>query len=353
MADNSLLRKEYSKAVGRKFLFISVCASLTVLAFGLTLTVGFFDIGIAETFSVLLDHMTGNISDAQVDYIMWEIRLPEAIMAVSVGAALSAGGAVMQTMLRNPLADPYTMGISAGASLGASISIILGFSIIPGLAGGVSTIMNAFVLALVPIFIILAISRKMAVTPTKMILSGIAVMFVFSAFTSLLMVTASSQSLADVYAWRVGTLSRSGWEAIPLVTAITAAGILALMSQYRKYNVLTAGEKCATALGVDPKRIMLTGMVIVAIMTATAVSFTGTIGFIGLVGPHIARVFVGSESKYLIPASSAFGALFLLCADTVAKVSGDLGLPVGVICALVGCPIFVLILIKMKKNVWR
>ena len=128
---------------------------------------------------------------------------------------------------------------------------------------------------------------------------------------------------------------------------------MALMSQYRKYNVLTAGEKCATALGVDPKRIMLTGMVIVAIMTATAVSFTGTIGFIGLVGPHIARVFVGSESKYLIPASSAFGALFLLCADTVAKVSGDLGLPVGVICALVGCPIFVLILIKMKKNVWR
>ena len=352
MTDTSVLKKEYQHAIGRKRIFIIICTILTILAFGLTLTIGFFEISMWDTFVVIFDHLTNNIVNEQADYIIWETRLPEAIMAVTVGASLAAGGAVMQTMLRNPLADPYTMGISSGAALGASIAIIFGFSLLPGLVGGASIVVNAFIFALIPILIILAISRNRSVTPTRMILAGIAVMFVFSAFTSLLMVTASAESLAEVYAWRVGTLSRSGWDALPIVVPITLLGIAFLMSQYKKYNVMTTGQNSATSLGVNTKNVMLIGMVVIAIMTASVVSFTGTIGFIGLVGPLIARIFVGSESKYLIPASAMFGALFLLCADSIAKVAGSLGLPVGVICALVGWPLFVIILIKMKSKAW-
>lgn len=325
---------------------------MVVLAFGYTLTIGFFKIGIIDTYKVIIDHITGNITDARADNIIWNTRLPEAIMAVVAGASLAAAGAVMQTMMRNPLADPYMMGVSSGASLGASVAIIFGICILPGIAGDNAIVINAFILSLLPTALILVMYRKKSMTPTRMILSGIAIMYVFSAITTLLMVTASSETLDEIYRWRVGTLSGIEWSCIPLTIVITLLGLLFLMFQYRKYDILSTGDKISLTLGVDPKKVILFGSVVIALMTATIVSFTGTIGFIGLVGPHIARMFVGSDSKYLIPASASFGALFLLCADSIAKVSGSLGLPVGIISALIGCPLFIIILIKLNHKVW-
>jgi iron complex transport system permease protein len=343
----------YMRGNRRKALFVIACIVLVVAVFGYTLTVGFFKISVLDTYKVIIDHITGNITDPRADNIIWNTRLPEAIMAVVAGASLAAAGAVMQAMMRNPLADPYMMGVSSGAALGASIAIVFGICIIPGVIGDAAIVLNAFVLSLLPLMIILVICRKRPMTPTRMILSGVAIMYVFSAVTTLLMITASSETLDEIYRWRVGTLSDVDWSCIPLVVGLTTIGLLFLMSQYRKYDIMSAGDNISRTLGVNPKRVMLAGNVVIALMTATIVSFTGTIGFIGLVGPHIARMFVGSEAKYLIPASAAFGALFLLCADSIAKVSGSVGLPVGIISALIGCPLFMIVLVKMNRKVWN
>ncbi|MBQ8373096.1 MAG: iron ABC transporter permease [Candidatus Methanomethylophilaceae archaeon] len=346
-------KEEYYSRKHRNVLFIILCVAVIAVAFIISLSVGFYNIGFTDCIGAVIDHITGNITDERVDDVIWNTRLPIALFAVICGAALAAGGAVMQTVLRNPLADPYTMGISSGASLGASLSIILGITLIPGLASNIALILMAFVFSLIPVMVILIFTTRRKTTPTKIILIGIAVMYMFSAITSLLMVTASEESLAEVYTWNIGSLATVTWSSLPIPLIATVLGISFLMINNRTINTLIAGNNCAQSLGVNPKRTTLVLMVIISLMTASVVCYSGTIGFIGLVGPHIARIFVGSESRHLIPASAAFGALFLLCANTIARVAGDFGLPVGVICAIIGGPLFIIILVKMRKKVWR
>lgn len=342
---------KYKHARFIKIMFIIVCLVLTVIAFLFTLKIGFYKLSLSEVYKVIINHLSGNISNPRVDYIIWERRLPEAILAVFCGVSLAAGGAVMQTVLRNPLTDSYTTGISSGAFLGAVLSIILGFSIIPGI-GSWAIVSNAFLFSLIPVGVIVLISRKKNVTSSKLILTGVAVMYLFSAITTLLMVSAHPEQLSDAYSWRIGTLANAEWASIPIVVPVTLVCLTFLMSQSKKYNVVSAGDNLALSLGVNSKKITIISLVVIAFMTASVVSFTGTIGFIGLVGPHIARIFVGSDCRYLIPASAAVGGLFLVCVDSVAKVSGTLGLPVGVISALIGAPIFIAILVKNKRTAW-
>lgn len=353
MADEEYTKADYYRALRKKRLFISVCVILIVIAFGISLTVGFYDIGFVETYKVIIDHLAGNIADVSDDNIIWGTRLPISLFAILCGGVLAAGGAVMQSVLRNPLADPYTMGISSGASLGAALSIILGLSLVPGLSESVSLTVMAFVFALIPVTIILVMSRKHRVTPTKLVLIGVAVMYMFSAITSLLMVTASDETLSEVYSWMVGSLSGVKWSSLPIPLVVSVVCLVLIYTQYRSINVSMSGNRCTRSMGVDPKKLTLRMMVLISLMTAAVVSYTGSIGFVGLVAPHIARIFVGSESKYLIPSSIAFGALFLLLANSIAKVTSDFGLPVGVISALIGCPIFVLVLLRMRKNAWK
>ncbi|AGI48161.1 ABC-type Fe3+-siderophore transport system, permease component [Thermoplasmatales archaeon BRNA1] len=286
------------------------------------------------------------------DYYIWDIRTPRAIGAIVTGAALALAGAVMQNDFKNPLAEPYTMGISSGAFLGACLSIISGFSILPFISGPLVTMANAFVFSLIPTAVIVVISKFKKMTPAAMILTGIAVMFLFSSISQVLMVTAPSESLADAYSWRVGSLNRVSWDVLPVMVSATVVLGVSLYFFVNKLNVMYAGDKSALTLGEDANRIRIATLIILSFMTASVVSFTGTIGFIGLVGPHIARIFVGSNNRYFLPASAAFGAAFILLADTVAKVSGSSGLPVGVISAMVGGPLFIWILIRQRKSAW-
>lgn len=346
-------KREYYQKQHRNILFIILCIAVTAIVFIISISVGFYNIGFIDCFEAILNHITGNIMDQRLDDVIWNTRLPIAIFAVICGAALSAGGAVMQTILRNPLADPYTMGISSGASLGASLSIILGITLIPGLTSNIALILMAFIFSLIPVAVILIFTTKRKTTPSKIILIGIAVMYMFSAITSLLMVTASEESLAEVYTWNIGSLATITWSSIPIPLIATVLGLSFLLINNRTVNTLIAGRNCAQTLGVNPKKMTLVLMVVISLMTASVVCYSGTIGFIGLVGPHIARIFVGSQSRYLIPASAAFGALFLLCANTIARVAGDFGLPVGVVCAIIGGPLFIIILVKMRKRAWH
>lgn len=347
-------KEEYKKAVVKKWMFILLCVLLVLVVLVFSLSIGLYDISFADCYRVLIEHLTGNITDPYEDDIIFNTRLPISLFAVIVGAVLALGGAVMQSMLRNPLADPYTMGVSSGALLGASLAIILGESVLPFFSDKWVTIIMAFLFSLIPVTVILMVSIKRKVTATKVILIGIAMMYIFSAIVQLIMITSSEETLAEIYSWRVGTLTLTQWDTIPIPLAISLACGIVIMYHHRRINVMMAGANSAHSMGVDPNRTLLIETAIVSLMTAAVVSFTGTIGFVGLVGPHIARLFVGSESKHLLPAAAAFGGLFLLAANCIARVSGEYGLPVGVISAIIGCPLFIFILVKMRrKSAWN
>lgn len=344
----------YRDSRRRKLFFIISCIVLAFLAFGLSLSFGKYGVGFLESYGIVIDRLTGAApADDMKDMIVWDMRLPRALMALAAGAGLAVGGAAMQSMMRNPLADPYTIGVSSGASLGATLSIVLGLSVVPFLDPQSSIIANAFLFSLVPVAVILLVTRFRRTTPTMMILSGIAVMYVFSATTQLVMLTADPDALAEAYEWGVGTLGKAKWTNIGIVIAISAAGMAILSMMSRSLNIVSAGDRCARSLGVDSNRVRILCMVVISVVTAAIVSFTGTIGFVGLISPHVARIFLGSDNRFLIPASAAFGGLLLMLADCAAKVAGPTGLPVGVITALVGGPLFLILLVRMRKDAWR
>ncbi len=335
-------------------MFIIICAVLIVVAVFLSLSIGIYDLSFADCYRILFERLIGYITDPYADDIVINTRLPISLFAVIVGAVLALGGAVMQSMLRNPLADPYTMGVSSGALLGASIAIVLGNSVMPIFNDQWIRIFMAFGFSLIPVAVILMFSFKRRVTPTKIILIGIAMMYIFSAVVQLLMITASEDTLAEIYSWRVGTLALTEWSTIPVPLLISLVCGFVILYFHKRINVMMAGTNSAHSMGVDPKRTILIQITLVSFMTAAVVCFTGTIGFVGLVAPHIARLFVGSDTKHLLPASAVFGGLFLLLANCIARVSGEYGLPVGVISAIIGCPLFIIILIRMRrKSAWR
>lgn len=346
-------KEEYYQGTRKKVLFTTLCVIGVVAAFMISLTIGFYDLTVVECYQIIINHITGNIEDVMGDDIVWNTRLPISLYAIICGATLAVGGAIMQTILRNPLADPYTMGISSGASLGASLSIILGLSLWSGFSDDLSLVTMAFVFSLIPVGVILFFSIVRKTTPSKIILIGIAVMYMFSAITSLLMVTASEESLAEIYAWNIGSLATITWPDVPLPLIVSTLCIIFLYSQSRSINVMMSGENTSRSLGINTRRMTMICMVVISMMTAVVVCFCGTIGFVGLVGPHIARVFVGSETRYLLPASAAFGALFLLVANCIAMVAGTFGLPVGVVSSLIGCPLFIFLLLKMRRKAWK
>ncbi len=350
--DKNTFISVYLDSLHKKALFFIV---LTIVSLGtvlLTLGFGVYHISIVDAIQTFMNHIIGNITDSKNDYYVWDVRLPRALGALFVGVGLSIGGVIMQNNMRNPLAEPYTMGISSGAFLGAILSMVCGISIIPFLSGETSTIANAFLFSLIPTTIIVLISKFKKLTSTSMILLGIATMFVFSSICQLILVTAPSETLADAYNWKVGTLAKITWNNLPMIIIPVTGISLILFSMEKKLDVMYSGDRTAQTLGVNANRLRLFSLVLVSFMTAAIVSFTGTIGFIGLVGPHIARIFVGSSNKYLIPSAAAFGATFIILADTLAKISGANGLPVGVISAMIGGPLFIYILIRQKKSAW-
>ncbi|MCL2296642.1 MAG: iron ABC transporter permease [Methanomassiliicoccaceae archaeon] len=341
---------QFRKYIWRKYVFIIICLMVSLVVAVYALTIGTYDIGFGECFRILVDHLQGNILDPTKDVIVWNVRLPRILLGAVVGAGLAVGGATMQSVLKNPLADSYTTGISSGASFGATIAIILGLTV----AGGRGAIVaNAFIFSLVPVLLIVVISGLRKVSPTTMILSGIAIMYVFNAITTVLMLMSDPDDLAAVYSWQVGTLSTATWDSIPISFAVTSAGIIVLALLSNKLNILSAGDESAKSLGVDANKIRIISLLTVSLITASIVSFTGIIGFVGLVSPHVARLFIGSDNKFLIPASATFGVMLVLISDLVGRtIIAPAVLQVGVVTAFLGGPLFLYLLIKQRKEIW-
>lgn len=353
MSDAETFIKNYHKSVNWKIVFAFLCLILAMITLVLSIGFGKADISFYDSYTVFFQALFNTFEGDPIYYnVVWDVRVPRALMAVFVGAGLAVAGAVMQNLLMNPLAEPYTMGISSGAFLGAVLAITSGIFLIPFITGDTGTIVNAFILSLVPVLLIVLISKYKKTTATTMILCGIAIMYIFSSISTLLMVLADPTHLAEAYSWRVGNLGKVSWNSVQIAAPCITVLMILLILLAKRVNSLSIGDKGAISIGTDPYITRLTCFVIVALLTAFAVSFTGTIGFVGLVVPHIVRIFVGSNNHYLLPASAGFGGLFLVFMDTLAKMITETGLPVGVITSAIGGPLFIYILVQRRKKVW-
>ncbi|MBQ8179196.1 MAG: iron ABC transporter permease [Candidatus Methanomethylophilaceae archaeon] len=340
----------YRSFQNRKWVFIAVCMAVTALVSAFAITVGAYDLSIAEVYSIIWAHITSAVYDPDMDYIVVTLRSPRVVVAIVAGIGLAVAGVVMQSTLLNPLADPYTTGISSGASFGATLAMTLGLTVA---SGQYAIVINAFVFSLIPMMAILSIARIKRASPTTMIMAGIAIMYVFNACTTVMMLWADPNDMDAVYEWQVGSVSKNIWDEIPLMVAVTVAGTIVMQLLSRKLNVLSTGDESARSLGMNVDQMRTLNLLVVSMMTAAIVSFTGLIGFVGLVAPHIARLFVGPDNRFLIPASAALGAALLVCADLLGRVViAPSVLPVGVIMSFIGGPMFLWLMLRGRSRMW-
>lgn len=347
---------KYKGYVHRKWIFIVVCIVATFLILMYALTIGEYHIGMSRCYDILLEKITGyqpaQGKESLETSIIFDIRLPRIYAAILAGVGLASAGVAMQSTLMNPLADPYTTGVSSGASFGATIGIVLDISLF-SVSSQYTTVVNAFVLSLIPMLVIVVLSKLKNGSPTTMIMAGIAIMYIFNACTTVVSLMAEPDKLAQLYRWTVGSLTFASKSDIEVMALFVIPGFMVLWLLSNKLNLLATGDDTAKSLGVDADKLRRAILIIVALIAAAVVSFTGLIGFVGLVAPHIVRIFVGPDNRFLMPASAAFGALLLVFADMLGRiVIAPAELEVGVITAFMGGPLFLWLIVRKNSQVW-
>jgi iron complex transport system permease protein len=341
---------DYHRTIRRRLFFIVLCVVITIVASGYAIAYGPLDISFADTYITIWNHITGNIQNAGMDFIIVDVRAPRIVAGIFGGVGLAVCGAVLQSVLRNPLADSYTTGVSSGASFGATLAVTMGLSVV----NSTPTVILAFVFSLLPIFAIILLSKhRSASSPTVMIMFGIGLMYIFNALTTVFMLWSSPEDLAAIYQWQVGSLAKVSWDNIPYMAVIVIIGTIAIQLLSGKLNVLATGDENAKALGINPHRLRVFLLAVTGLVCAGVVSFTGVIGFVGLVTPHIVRIFIGADNRYLMPASALFGAMLMVVCDLLGRAVLDPAvLPVGVVMAFIGGPTFIWLLVRKGNSAW-
>ncbi|GAB6147484.1 FecCD family ABC transporter permease [Stetteria hydrogenophila] len=339
----------YEGYVARKALLGASLLALIVLVGLYSLSHGSYDLSIREAVDCLLGGCGG-----RARLVVWEIRLPRIVAAVLVGGSMAVAGAVMQGFLKNPLATPFTMGVSHGAMFGACLAIALGAGYEESsgrtvLLNPYSTVLFAFLGAMAGTVVILTLARLRGLSPQAMILGGMAMASLFSALTTLLEYFASELELAAMVHWSFGDLGRATWREDAVMLAVFAPVFAYFTLKGWDLNATLMGDDVARSLGVDVRRVRLVSAFLASLLTAVSVAFVGVIGFVGLIAPHAVRLVAGGDYRHLIPLSTLAGALLLLAADTVARlVMAPVTLPVGVVTSFLGAPLFLYLLVRME-----
>jgi len=286
------------------------------------------------------------------DAVVWNLRLPRVLMAMVAGAGFAVAGAAMQGILRNPLVSPFTIGISSGAGFGAALAIVTGLGLT--MAGRYMIIGNAFFFALLAASLVYGLARIRGATPETLILAGIALMYLFSAATSMLQYVATEHKLQEVVFWLFGSLGAASWKDLGVISLVFCSCFPLMIKLAWDLNALSAGDEVAQSLGIHPPRVRLVIMLLSSLITATIICYTGIIGFVCLVAPHITRMVIGSDHRFLIPFSSIVGALLLLAADTTGRtLMAPAELPVGIVTSFIGVPLFIYLLITRKGQYFQ
>lgn len=336
---------------------IIVLFLMLLFSIGLFSTIGTAKVNVLDTFRIIGSKIPFinkyiNITDISNSYmtIIWNIRLPRVLLGALVGASLSMAGAAFQGMFKNPMADPYVIGISSGAALGAAIAIILNLSIS---ILNISTVsIFAFIGALIAVILVYNIARtKNKVPVTTLLLAGVGIGQFFTAIMSFLMVLYDKDMNKIIY-WTLGSLAGKGWDPIIKTSLPMILSMIIINFFARDLNIMLTGEESAQSLGVDVEKTKIYILILGTLTTSLAVSVSGIIGFVGLIIPHIVRLILGPDHRILLPSSALLGGVFMIFADTIARtIISPVEIPVGIITALFGGPFFIYLLKSKKKNI--
>ena len=346
---------DYKAYVSKKYTAIFLGIVITVAMFLVSVSVGSVSIPIPDVISTILGGPGGT---SLVERVIWNIRIPQALTAIAAGAGLAVAGVAMQSVLRNPLASPFTLGLSNAAAFGAAVGILIFDAGMTGSNMMDAVVINnpylttgmAFILSMLTTVIILAITRIRGATPETMVLAGVAISSLFAAGLMAVQYFVDDTRLASIVFWQFGDVARASWSELGLITLIVVICSLYVFYKRWDYNAVDAGEETAKGLGVNVDATRIAGMVAASLISAIVVSFLGIIGFVGLVCPHMMRRIVGDDHRFLIPATLVCGSLLLLVADTVARtIIAPHILPVAVLTAFLGAPVFIYIIIKGRR----
>ncbi len=337
----------YRRLLARRVCLLLVIGCALLGSVLLDLSTGSSGMGVGQLLQGLLHPQTLDVTDR---VIIWNVRLPYALMAVLVGAALSLAGAEMQAILNNPLASPFTLGVSSAAALGASLVIV--FPLSSALLSRDSLVaLAAFVFACASMFLLHGMSRLRGAGVETLVLFGIALVFSCNALVALLQLLATEDVLQQLVFWSLGSVARANWDKLGILALVLGLTAPFSLHAASRMTLLRMGEERAQSFGVDVRRLRFFALLRISLLSATAVAFVGTIGFIGLVGPHIARILIGEDQRFLFPASALVGALLLSLSSVVSKViMPGVIVPVGIVTALVGVPIFVVLVFKRGRQ---
>lgn len=342
-------RLAYRALTLRRCLILAGFVTLLLASFVIDLMVGPARYSAGQVLQALFDPASVPVA---VKVVIWDIRLPVALMAVVTGASLALAGAQMQTILNNPLASPFTLGISAAASFGAALALVFGVGLLP-FAVDYIVPANAFIVAIAAAFLIHLLSQRRGVTTETVVLLGIALVFTFNALLSLLQFFASEQALGAVVFWMMGSLTKASWHKLAITSGTLALTLPLFARRAWAMTTLRLGDDKAASFGINVRRLRLEIMLLVSLLAAVPVSFVGTIGFIGIVGPHIARMVIGEDQRFFLPASALAGAAILSASSVVSKsLIPGLVFPISIVTALIGVPFFFSLIMTSRKRSW-
>ncbi|MFY9262484.1 MAG: iron ABC transporter permease [Actinomycetaceae bacterium] len=336
---NVVIKKKSWRAI------MLVALAILLLAMSIvTVAMGAYDISVTEVWRVItINLFGGDVSSIDKLYqtVIWEIRAPRVVLVILVGAALATSGAVYQGAFRNPLVEPFILGVSAGASLGAALAMVY-----PNLL--FSAELGAFIFAMASVALAYFLARVDGQTPTvTLVLAGLVISSVFQAFVSLLKYVSDDQALRAITFWTMGGFSFASWESVAQLSIPIIVGVLVLWSLGWKLNVLSMGDDEARTLGINPEILKLILIVTATLITAIAVSATGIISWIGLMMPHAIRMMIGPDNRFVIPGAALLAGVFLLICDTLARTLINAEIPISIITSMLGAP-YIFYLLRSK-----
>lgn len=347
LAQSASVVYRYKQIIAKRVFWLVVLLLAIITSLLVDLSLGSSGLGFTDLISIIFN---AESAPKTQQIIIWDIRLPQSLMAILVGAALGLAGAEMQTVLNNPLASPFTLGVSHAAAFGAALGFVLNIGI-PGVHPKWIVAGNAFIFALLATMLLDVLARWRQANTNVIVLFGIAIGFTFSALVALLQYIATAEALQALVFWTLGSMSRADWQNISILALALAVAFPFSMLAAWKLTALRLGEDRAASFGINIKRLRLASLFRISVLSGLAVAFVGTIGFIGLVGPHIARMLFGEDHRFYLPASALAGALILSLASVVSKnmIPGVL-IPVGIITSLIGIPFFLAIIFRTTSG---
>ena len=347
------LKKEYFSVNAKKRWLLAGLIAAVALSILWSLNVGPAKVGLNTVWAVLCDLFEHNdlLTNGE-RVIVLRVRIPRIAASILVGILLANSGLLMQCVFQNPLVSPYTLGVSNGAAFGASLAIVLsaGFSSIAASNNLVS--LFAFGFAALTMYLVQIIGKLAKDTTKSLLLAGVAISHLFSSLVSFIKYVVDMEKLPELVFWQMGSVSDATWPQIGLMLAVAIVSLIVMTVYAWDLNVMSTGEESAISLGVNYKRLRRIAFLFSTLMTGVAVAFAGTIGFVGMVAPHVARMLVGNDYRYTIPTASICGALLLLVADSISRMLVTaIALPIGVITSMIGVPFFIWLIVQKRQEV--